>query len=268
MATIESITYTLFDGLSDYVPNRKKKEYTDEFNSRKTFNTKFALNFFPKYIDFEKWSKNPKNPYDILLINYWMIEVPLIGLKYSNLLGSYDRGNRILNKRLKNKKNSTIKIRSVKKKKPKPTREKIPILDENLLALLQEEPKKKTETRKIKSEFDNEQMLLHFADITDEITLKLSNDDSSKEDFNILYRNKIIIVNQSMFEFALAYIELEKKYRLESISLINEISYRRGHNFTHFTQNDLSLLFKEIVKQKTYFDEKEKWKKRVVWAKK
>ncbi|MDP3946512.1 MAG: hypothetical protein Q8Q51_11520 [Lutibacter sp.] len=116
MATIESITYTLFDGLSDYVPNRKKKEYSDEFYSRKTFNTKFALKFFPKYIDFEKWSKNPKDPYDILLINYWMIEVPVIGLKYSNLLGSYTRGNRILNRRLKKKTNSPMKIRDKKKK--------------------------------------------------------------------------------------------------------------------------------------------------------
>jgi len=268
MAIIESIVFTLFDGLYDYVPNRKKKEYTDEFNSRKTLNTKFALSFFPKYIDFEKWSKNPKDPYDTLLINYWMIEVPVIGLKYSNLLGSYSRGNRILNKRLKKKSNSPVKIRSVKKKKQKPTREQIPILSQRLLDLFNEVPKEKTTTKNIKSEFNNEQMLLHFADITDEITLKLSNDDSTKEDFNILYRNKIITVDQSMFEFAFAYTELEKKYRLEGISLIDEILKRGNYNFTHFTQNKLSFFLKEIVKQKKYFDEKEKWKKRVVWLKK
>lgn len=111
-------------------------------------------------------------------------------------------------------------------------------------------------------------MLLHFADITDEITLKLSNDDSTKEDFNILYRNKIITVDQSMFEFAFAYTELEKKYRLEGVSLIDEILKRGNYNFTHFTQNELSFFLKEIVKQKKHFDEKEKWKKRVVWIKK
>ena len=116
MATIESISYTLFDGLYPYVANRNKKAYRVEFEKRKTFNTKFALEFFPKYIDFEKWSKNPKDPYDILLINYWMIEVPVIGLKYSNLLGSYTRGNRILNRRLKKKTNSPMKIRDKKKK--------------------------------------------------------------------------------------------------------------------------------------------------------
>lgn len=115
MATIESITHTLYVGLYDYVANRNKKAYREEFNSRKTFSTKFALEFFPKYIDFEKWSKKPKDPYDMLLINYWMIEVPVIGLKYSNLLGSYSRGNRILNRRLKKKTNSPMKIRNKSK---------------------------------------------------------------------------------------------------------------------------------------------------------
>lgn len=72
MSELEIIIKDLYLGLLNYVPNKRRKDYTDEFTSRKSYNTKFALKFFPKYIDFEKWSKKPKKPYDINLINYWI----------------------------------------------------------------------------------------------------------------------------------------------------------------------------------------------------
>ncbi|UMB59221.1 hypothetical protein MHL31_09020 [Lutibacter sp. A80] len=272
MATIESITITLYNGLYPYVANRNKKAYREEFEKRKTFNTKFALEFFPKYIDFEKWSKNPKDPYDMLLINYWMIEVPIVGLKYTNLYGSYLNGNRILNKHLKNKTNSPIKIRNIKKKKIKPTKAEIPILSESLLELLNEKPKKRaktrTKTRKIKSEFNNKQMLLHFADITDEIELKLSKTSTDKKEFNILFNKNIIPINSDLLVFALAYFELEKKYRLEAKSLMTRLLPVAKEKDPRYNENDLKIFFKEIVNQKKYLDEKEKFKKRVVWIKK
>lgn len=264
MSAIEIIINDLYLGLLDYVPNRRKKEYTDEYTSRKSYNTKFALRFFPKYIDFEKWSKKPKKPFDINLINYWIYEVPEVGLKYTPLLGGYfNENNEYLVNRIKEEKRKILNP----KKKLKFTKEEIPILSERLLELLNEKPKKKTNTKNIKSEFDNSQMLEHLGEIFEEITLKLSNDDSTKEDFNILYRNKIITVDQKMFEFAFAYTELEKKYRLEGIYLIEEVLKRVGSNLIHLTKNELSFFFKEIVKQKKYFDEKEKWKNRVVWLK-
>ena len=269
MATIESITHTLFVGLYDYVANRNKKSYREEFAKRKTYNTKFALEFFPKYVDFEKWSKNPKDPYDILLINYWMIEVPVVGLKYTNLFGSYSRGNRLLNKRLKNKKNSAIKIRSVKKKCPKPTKEEIPILSQGLLDLFNEEPKEKAVKKSVKGEFNNEQMYLHFADITDGVELNSSKDvNTSKKDFNILFRDKVITVDQSMLEFAISYFEFEKQYRLEAKTLMNELLIRIGEKHPRSTEYDIKTLFKEIISQKKYFNEKEELKKRVVWVNK
>ncbi len=265
MTTVESVINDLYIGLLDYVPNKHKKEYVEEFTSRKSYNKKFALRFFPKYIDFEKWSKKPKKPYDINLINYWIYEVPEIGLKYTSLFcGYFNENNEYLVNRIKDEKRKILNP----KKRLIPTKAEIPILSQKLLDLLNEKPKIKSKINKIKSEFNNEQMLLHLADIIDEITLKLSNDDSSKEDFNILYRNQIIIVNQSMLEFAFAYTELEKKYRLEGIYLIEEVFKRIGYNLIHLTQNEFSFFLKEIVKQKKYFDEKKEWKKRVIWVKK
>ncbi|WP_418636855.1 hypothetical protein [Winogradskyella sp.] len=118
MAKVEYIINVLYEGLYDYVPNRKKKEYRNEFNSRKSYTSKFALDFFPRFIDFEKWSKNPKDQYDIILINYWMIEVPISGLKSSQLFASYNRGNKIINWRLK-KKDCTKMTLNLSKKKTK-----------------------------------------------------------------------------------------------------------------------------------------------------
>ena len=54
MASIEFITRLLHEGLYDYAPNRNKKEYREKIINRKRFTSKFALDFFPRYIDFEK----------------------------------------------------------------------------------------------------------------------------------------------------------------------------------------------------------------------
>lgn len=117
MEKIQHIIKVLYDGLYHYVPNRKKKDFREEFRSRKSFTTKFALDFFPRYIDFEKWSKNPKKPYDIILINYWMFEVPDIGLKSSELFFSYIIGNRIIDQRLNKNSSEITKLKLNKKKK-------------------------------------------------------------------------------------------------------------------------------------------------------
>ncbi|WP_282031714.1 hypothetical protein [Winogradskyella eximia] len=99
---IQTTIEVLYYGLMPYVANRNKQNYKDEFNSRKTHNQKFALQFFPKYINFDKWIKQPKQPYDILLLNYWIIEVPVKGVTYSKLIGNYQRENNgRINKRIK-----------------------------------------------------------------------------------------------------------------------------------------------------------------------
>lgn len=86
MATKTTIVNILYFGLMDYVPKDKLIDYQNKFTSRKTYSTKFALSFFPKYIDFEKAIKNPVHPYDALLLNYWIVEVPIIGLRGSKIL--------------------------------------------------------------------------------------------------------------------------------------------------------------------------------------
>jgi hypothetical protein len=111
--TLQNIIETLYVGLMPYVANRNKRKYKDEYTSRKTHTTKFALQFFPKYINFDKWVKEPKQPYDILLINYWLIEVPTNGFKNSTLIKDYDRqNNKHINRRLReNKKSSKLALR-------------------------------------------------------------------------------------------------------------------------------------------------------------
>lgn len=104
MATIKSIIETLFFGFRWYVPKKRQREYDYEYMNRKTYNKKFADRYFPKYIDFDKIAKKPKDPYDILLINYWRIEVPDIGLKNTKLLKDYVRhSNKHIRKSIKYK---------------------------------------------------------------------------------------------------------------------------------------------------------------------
>ena len=116
MPTIEKIAFILYDGLYDYVPRSKQKNYHTEFCKQRRFNSKFVLEFFPKYINFERWAKKPKHEYDALLFNYWLTEVctyGLNGLKGSTMINEYNLGrNRIINKRLKQK----AKIKRAKEK--------------------------------------------------------------------------------------------------------------------------------------------------------
>lgn len=97
---IANIIYVSYRVFYKYVTNKNKKDYKEEFYRSKRYDSRFALKFFPKYIDFEKHAKKPKNPYDILLINYWIIEVPVLGVKKTDLLKSYFKGNKILDKYL------------------------------------------------------------------------------------------------------------------------------------------------------------------------
>jgi hypothetical protein len=90
---MERIAITLYEGLRCYVPKSKKEEYDQVFASRKTFNSKFITEFFPKYVNFKYWIKKPKNEEDILLLNYFVIEVPVLGVTWSHLLTTYNWGN-------------------------------------------------------------------------------------------------------------------------------------------------------------------------------
>jgi len=108
LATKQSIIEILYLGFMDYVPKKRLVEYQNEFTSRKTHNTKFALEYFPKYINFKKAIKKPLKAYDTLLLNYWIIEVPVNGLKWSKLISNYEYGmSRLVNQRLKAEKNKT-----------------------------------------------------------------------------------------------------------------------------------------------------------------
>jgi hypothetical protein len=131
MATLEEIAIISYQGLYKYVPNRNKKKFRDEFVGKKRYTSKFLLAVFPKYIDFEKWSKNPKNEYDIILINYWLIEVPNVGLKRTQLFNSYNGANKIINKRIKDKESKKKKENNKRLKKPA----KIKVLKKNHLPI-------------------------------------------------------------------------------------------------------------------------------------
>ena len=86
MAKIEPIAHILYEGLRIYVPKSKITEYDKEFSSRKVFTSKFVKEFFPKYINFNYWIKKPKQIEDIRLLNYFIVEVPVLGVTWTNLL--------------------------------------------------------------------------------------------------------------------------------------------------------------------------------------
>tara|TARA_R110000822_G_scaffold301477_1_gene425311 strand:+ start:2772 stop:3086 length:315 start_codon:yes stop_codon:yes gene_type:complete len=86
MAKIEPIARKLYEGLMIYVPKSKITEYDKEFSSRKVFTSKFVKEFFPKYINFNYWIKKPKREEDIRLLNYFIVEVPVLGVKWTNSL--------------------------------------------------------------------------------------------------------------------------------------------------------------------------------------
>ncbi|WKK66521.1 hypothetical protein [Lutimonas zeaxanthinifaciens] len=113
MPTVKKIAIVLFNGLYDYVPKDKLEEYNNEFFQRQRFDARFVMKFFPRYIDFEKWVKNPKQEYDVLLFNYWLTEVctyGLNGLKGSTMINEYhNHRNRIINRRLKERAKSKLK---------------------------------------------------------------------------------------------------------------------------------------------------------------
>ena len=137
MASKQTIIETLYFGLIDYVPKKKLIDYKNEFSSRKTHNTKFALSFFPKYIDFDRAIKKPKQPYDTLLLNYWIIEVPNNGLKGSRLISDYEYGkNSITNKRIKAERNNVktrTKLLLTKKQKEERRKKKLDLTKEPVL---------------------------------------------------------------------------------------------------------------------------------------
>lgn len=114
---LEERTYICFEGFLPYVANRNKRKYKDEFANRKQYTQKFALQFFPKYVNFEKHIKNPKEPYDTLLFNYWLIEVPVLGIANTALFKSYVKGNVLLNKTMRAEKKGSNKVIILKPKK-------------------------------------------------------------------------------------------------------------------------------------------------------
>ncbi|MEG3657307.1 hypothetical protein V5097_07830 [Arenibacter palladensis] len=86
MAKIEPVARRLYEGLRPYVPKSKVHEYDNEFASRKMFTSKFVKEFFPKYVNFNYWIKKPKKEEDIRLLNYFIVEVPVLGVTWTKLL--------------------------------------------------------------------------------------------------------------------------------------------------------------------------------------
>jgi len=83
-----------------YVSKSKLDEYDNRFLSKKVIDEKFAVSFFDKYLDLEKYAKKPKKLHDALLINYLMIEVPDVGFKNTILYKKYIGREKTYQKRL------------------------------------------------------------------------------------------------------------------------------------------------------------------------
>jgi hypothetical protein len=126
----------------------------------------------------------------------------------------------------------------------------------------------KVQTDKTENDtFDNEQMLLHFGDISDEIDLKVSEGIIIiYEDLTVFYKSRNIPVDSRIIKFAYIYRKLEKTYRLEAKTLM-EVLFKRG-GFLNFSELDLINILKEVRKQQKLKAERTAFKKKIVWLKK
>jgi hypothetical protein len=126
----------------------------------------------------------------------------------------------------------------------------------------------KEETNKTeKDTFDNEQMLLHFGDICDEIDLKVSEGIIIiNDDLTVFYKSRNIPVDSRIIKFAYVYRKLEKTYRLEAKTLM-EVLFKRG-GFLNFSELDLINILKEVRKQHKLKNQKAAFKSKIVWLKK
>lgn len=126
----------------------------------------------------------------------------------------------------------------------------------------------KEETNKTeKGTFKNEQMLLHFADISDEIDLRISKGKIIiDEDLVVSYKNMIIPIETSIIKLAYIYKKLEKTFRLDAKMLLQEI-FSRGQ-LNYITELDVINILKEVRKQQKLKAERTAFKKKIVWLKK
>lgn len=117
--------------------------------------------------------------------------------------------------------------------------------------------------------FNNEQMLLHLYDIGEAIELKFSQESISTDgDLKILFKNQLIPIEPSLIEFAFAYEELNKTFRLEAKTLIEELILRMGDGYSHITETLIVDFLNEILKEKKLQIEKKAFKRKIVWLKK
>ncbi|WP_327018837.1 hypothetical protein [Croceibacter atlanticus] len=79
----------LYKVFRPYVKRKMLSDYDNSFLKRKVKDEKLISSLLKKYIDLESCSKNPKKEHDILIINYALVELPHIGLKYTKLFKDY-----------------------------------------------------------------------------------------------------------------------------------------------------------------------------------
>ncbi|MAL58554.1 MAG: hypothetical protein CMC14_00750 [Flavobacteriaceae bacterium] len=83
------LTIELYKAFRPYVKKKQLSDYDNSFLKRKVKDEKLILSLLKKYIDLESCSKKPKNEHDILIINFALVELPLVGLKYTKLFKDY-----------------------------------------------------------------------------------------------------------------------------------------------------------------------------------
>jgi hypothetical protein len=113
-----------------------------------------------------------------------------------------------------------------------------------------------------KKRFDNEQMKLHFYDILEEIELKFAKEKNLQEELKIIFLDIELTIDSKFLVFAFAYEELENKYKLEALTLIEEIHSRFGEGYEYLTKSTLIEFIKEILKQKKIQIEKDSLQKK------
>jgi hypothetical protein len=137
------------------------------------------------------------------------------------------------------------------------------------ILIWQREQKNNKEKQNEIPAFDNEQMLLHFYDISEAIKLKFSKESiTTGENLIITFKNQLISIEPSVINSALTYEKLNKKYKLEAKTFIKEIHSRFDNGHSHVTESFIVDFLNEIIKEKKLQDEKSALKRKIVWIKK
>jgi hypothetical protein len=89
-----TIVEYLYHGFRPYVKQAELKAYDLDYKKNAKNGLKSVKAFFPKYVDINYYHKNPLQPEDAYLFNYFVIDLDIYGLKQTDIFKRFKRAMR------------------------------------------------------------------------------------------------------------------------------------------------------------------------------